>query len=262
MFSVASLTFLIVLREGLEALLVVAALAAFLMRAGESHRLTALAWGSGLALLASVAAAWVFEEVFANIDDLTEAFVMLAVAVLLFHVSAWLWRFRNLHLWQRHLEQKARGALDADSSFMLGLIAFLAVFREGAETILFLYAATDDEVGALPAVIIGIGVAMLALGLCYWAMTRLALKLPLRPLFAVTSLFLFVLGLRFVGAAIDEFQVAGWLPDDQVSLPGWMVGLGINPSLQSLGLQLLLILGFGVLLRFVRAPQRDPDRMA
>jgi len=265
MLPTASLTFLIVFREGLEALLVIAALAAFLMRAGEAHRLRALAWGTVLALVASIAAAWVFEEVFANIDDLTEAFVMLAVAALLFHVSAWLWRFRNLQAWQRHLESRVGGALEADSSFMLGVIAFLSVFREGAETILFLYAATDDEIGALPAVVIGIAFAFLALTACYWAMTRLALRLPLRPLFAITSLFLFVLGLRFVGAAIDEFQVAGWLPDDQVALPGWVVGLGVNPSLQSLGLQLLLIVAFAALFWFLRPTQdklRGPDRTA
>lgn len=268
MFHTVALTFLIVLREGLEALLVVAALAAFLMRAGEAHRISALGWGSLLGVIASLGAAWVFEHVFANIDDLTEAFIMLAVAVLLFHVSAWLWRFRNLQAWQQHLEGRVRGALEADSSLMLGMIAFLAVFREGAETILFLYAATDDEIGALPAVIIGIGFAALALTACYWAMTRLALRLPLRPLFAVTSLFLFVLGLRFIGAAIDEFQVVGWLPDDQVALPGWLVGLGVNPSLQSLGLQLLLIIAFAALFWTQRNPQRGtnklggPDRMA
>lgn len=265
MFHIVGLTFLIVLREGLEALLVIAALAAFLMRAGEQHRLNALAWGTALGVIASLAAAWVFEHIFANIDDLTEAFIMLAVAVLLFHVSAWLWRFRNLQAWQRHLEGHVRGALEADSSLMLGGIAFLAVVREGAETILFLYAATDDEIGALPAVVIGTGLAMLALAACYWAMTRLALRLPLRPLFAVTSLFLFVLGLRFVGAAIDEFQVVGWLPDDQVSLPGWLVGLGINPSLQSLGLQLVLIVVFAALFFTQRQPQRgdklgNPDK--
>lgn len=265
MFPTVALTFMIVLREGLEALLVVAALAAFLMRAGEAHRIRVLGRGALLAVIASLATAWVFRDVFASIDELTEAFVMLAVAVLLFHVSAWLWRFRNLQAWQRHLESKVKGALEADSSLMLGMIAFLAVFREGAETILFVYAAINETSGTLSAVVTGIGLALMVLTGCYWAMTRLALRLPLRPLFAVTSVFLFLLGLRFVGAAIDEFQVAGWLPDDQVALPAWVIGLGVNPSLQSLGLQLLLIIAFAALSWFLRQPQRSdrlgrPDR--
>lgn len=265
MFPSVALTFLIVLREGLEALLVIAALAAFLMRAGEAHRLKVLGRGAVLAAAASIAVAWAFRDVFATIDKLTEAFVLLAVAVLLFHVSAWLWRFRNLQAWQQHLESRVRGALEADSSLMLGIITFLAVFREGAETVLFLYTALDDESSTLLAVIIGIGLAALALSGCYWAMTRLALRLPLRPLFAATSAFLFVLGLRFIGAAVDEFQIAGWLPDDRVVLPGWLIGLGVNPSLQSIGLQLLLIVAFAGLFWFQRQPRDKiggPDRAA
>jgi len=265
MFPITILTFMIVLREGLEALLVVAALAAFLMRAGAAHRIRVLGRGALLAVIASLFTAWIFRDVFAGIDALTEAFVMLAVAMLLFHVSAWLWRFRNLRAWQQHLESRVRGALEADSSLMLGMVAFLAVFREGAETILFVYAAIDEGAGTLPGVILGIGLALLTLTGCYWAMTRLALRLPLRPLFAVTSVFLFLLGLRFIGAAIDEFQIAGWLPDDQVALPAWLIGLGVNPSLQSLGLQLLLIVAFAVLFWCLRQPRdmsTKPDRTA
>lgn len=257
MNSLAVVTFLIVFREGLEALLVVAALAAFLMRAGESHRLGALAWGGGLALLASLVAALIFTALSGDVGPLAEAFMMLCIALLVFHVSAWLWRFRNLQAWQRHLEEKVGGALRADSSLMLGGIAFLAVFREGAETILFLYGVLDDGTGTLAALVTGVVSALVVLAFCYWLMTRLALRLPLRPMFAVTSCLLFLLGLHFIGVSMDEFQAAGWLPADQIVLPGWLLGLGINPSLETLGLQLLLIVA--ALLLLWRTSGR-PDR--
>lgn len=247
MFDIVLHSFLIVLREGLEALLVIAALAAILLRAGEGQRCIALAWGTGLALLASIFTAWLFETVFANFDDLTEAVVMLLVAMLLFHVSLWLWRARNLQVWRDHLQQQVQAALAADSSFMLGLIAFLAVFREGAETILFLNALIDDVPAGEAAVLIGLGAAALALCAVYVAMTQFALRLPWRPVFAFTSIFLFVLGLRFVGVALAEFQLIGWLPSDRVMLPSWLILLGVNPSLQALGLQLALITGAAVM---------------
>jgi high-affinity iron transporter len=247
MLDIVFHSFLIVLREGLEALLVVAALAAFLLRAGEGHRRSALAWGAGLALVASIATAWLFEEVIANVDDLTEAAIMLCVAGLLFHVSLWMWRFRNLEVWRSHLQQQVQSALDADSSLMLGLIAFLAVFREGAETILFLYALVDDVPTGEVAVLFGLAAAVVVLCGVYVAMTRLAMRLPWRPVFTLTSAFLFVLGLRFVGVSIAEFQLIGWLPNDRVALPQWMIALGINPSLQALGTQAALIVFAAVL---------------
>ncbi|WP_341896498.1 FTR1 family protein [Ferrovibrio terrae] len=248
MLDIVLHSFLIVLREGLEALLVIAALAAILLRAGAGHRRSALAWGAGLALLASIFAAWLFEAVFANVDDLTEAVVMLLVAALLFHVSLWLWRVRNLQAWRDHLQQQVQAALAADSSIMLGLIAFLAVFREGAETILFLNALIDDVPAGEAAVLIGLGAAAVALGCVYAAMTQFASRLPWRPVFTFTSIFLFVLGLRFIGVAMAEFQLIGWLPSDRVALPPWMLALGVNPSLQALGLQLALIAGVAVML--------------
>jgi high-affinity iron transporter len=255
MLDIVLNSFLIVMREGLEALLVIGALAALLLRAGAGHRRSALVWGSGLALFASFGTAWLFEEVVANVDDLTEAVVMLLVAGLLFHVSLWLWRFRNLQAWHEHLQQQVQDALAADSSPMLGLIAFLAVFREGAETILFLYALVDDVPGGEGAVLIGLSAAAVALCGVYWAMTRLAVRLPWRQAFAFTAVFLFLLGLRFVGVAIAEFQLGGWLPADRVALPSWLIALGLNPSLQAISLQLAVIVAAGTWLLVRRVVQ-------
>jgi high-affinity iron transporter len=243
MLSVAVESFFILLREGLEALLVIAALSAFLQRAGEGHRRGALFWGSLAALLASLAAAWIFYRYFGGAhDDLTEAVVMAVAAALLLYVSGWLWLRRDPAGWQRHLQHHADRALQADGPWLLASIAFLAVFREGAETILFLHAVAAGAGTGLSGMALGLAAAALLLILIYLAMTKLALRLPLRPVFAVTSVILFLLGLRFIGGALQEFQELGWVPYDYVDLPAWAVQAGINPSIQAIGLQMALLL--------------------
>ncbi|WP_300296920.1 FTR1 family protein [Ferrovibrio sp.] len=248
MLPVAVESFFIVLREGLEALLVIAALAAFLQRAGEGHRRIALLWGSLAALAASLVAAWVFYEFFGGAhDDLTEAIVMSVAAMLLLYVSGWLWLRQDPAVWKQRLQAQTEQALRVDGPWLLAGIAFLAVFREGAETILFLHAAmANAEAGAQSGVqgmLLGLIGAALALALIYLAMTKLALRLPLRPVFAVTSAILFLLGLRFIGGALLEFQEIGWLPYDDAGLPAWAVQAGFNPTLQALGLQAALLGG-------------------
>src|SRR5690606_28512736 len=116
-------------------------------------------------------------------DDLTEGLIMAAAALLLLYVSGWLWARRDPAAWQRYLQTQADRALAADGPLLLAGIAFLAVFREGAETILFLHAVVAGENGAGPAMLAGLGLAAVALVAIYWAMTRLALRLPLRPVF-------------------------------------------------------------------------------
>jgi len=247
MFQIATDSFLIVLREGLEALLVIAALAAFLRRAGEGARVRALGWGAGAALLASGGMAWVFARYFGgNHDDLTEAVVMAVAALLLFYASGWMWMRQNPAAWTSYLSSQTSRALAADGPWALAVIAFLAVFREGAETILFLAAILGDEKGSVTGSAValtgGIAAAALALAVIYLLMTRLALRLPLKPVFVATSAFLFILGLRLVGGAMQELQETGLVPFDDASLPGWLEALGLNPSWEALGLQAVLVL--------------------
>lgn len=254
--SVAVDSFFILLREGLEALLVIAALSAFLQRAGEAHRRSALLWGSLAAVLASLAAAWVFHRYFGGAhDDLMEAIVMSVAAGLLLYVSGWLWQRRDPAGWKRHLQRQADRALQADGPWLLASIAFLAVFREGAETILFLHAVAADAESGASGMLPGLAAAVVLLALIYLAMTKLALRLPLRPVFAVTSALLFLLALRFIGGALQEFQEIGWVPYDYVALPDWAVQAGFNPSLEAVGMQ-AAVLAIAVLFALLQGRQR------
>jgi len=235
--------FTILFREGLEALLVVAALAALLRRADAVHRIMPIYLGAGTAVLASLAMAWVFEAYFAgNHNDLIEAGVMLLAAGLMFYMSGWLFLRQDPKSWQAELNRLAGRALGTGTILSLAGIAFLAVFREGAETVLFLHALARTAGGWDGALLSGLGAAALALVALYGAMQWLALRLPLRPIFVLTSAFLFVMGLRLVGAAIQELQEQGLVAVHDDGVPGFVADIGFNGSWEALSIQGVLVL--------------------
>jgi high-affinity iron transporter len=231
----------ILLREGLEALLVIAALAAFLIRAGVPEKVKSLYIGAGLAILASIGAAVVFELFFeGEHNDFVEAGVMVIAAVLMLYMSGWMYLKQDPKAWMADLRRSAERALDSGTTVSLGVIAFLAVFREGGETILFLHALAKTSGGWTFGLISGLVVAAVCLAGIFYAIEKLALMLPLRPVFLVTSAFLFLMGLRFIGGAIQELQEQTVVSYTAAPIPHWLEQLGVNPTWEALGAQLVI----------------------
>jgi len=207
---------IILLREGFEALLVVAALLMFLTRTGNADKRPWI-WGGGAAgVLASIAVAVLLTVAFsastaAGTDrELLEGITGLVAAAMLVYVSYWLHSKSSLASWERYIREKSTSALARNSLLSLALISFLAVFREGAETALFYLGiapsiALNDLVFGLvlgTAGLVAIGVLMLVFGL----------RIPIRPFFLVTSLLIYYLAFKFVGTGIHALQVAGVAP--------------------------------------------------
>jgi high-affinity iron transporter len=235
--------FIILFREGLEALLVIAALAAFLRRADAAERIAPVYIGALAAVVASVVMAWVFATFYdGNHSDLFEAGVMLAAAVLLFYMSGWMFLRQDPKAWQADLNRLAERALGAGTMLSLAGIAFLAVFREGAETILFVHTLAKTANGFDAALLSGLAAATLALVAMFVAMQWLALRLPLRPMFVVTSAFLFFMGLRMVGQAFQELQEQSLIPFTTDGVPAFVSEWGLsNGSWEALGTQLAIL---------------------
>lgn len=235
--------FIILFREGLEALLVIAALAAFLRRADAAERIAPVYIGALAAVVASVVMAWVFATFYdGNHSDLFEAGVMLAAAVLLFYMSGWMFLRQDPKAWQADLNRLAERALGAGTMLSLAGIAFLAVFREGAETILFVHTLAKTANGFDAALLGGLATATLALVAMFVAMQWLALRLPLRPMFVVTSAFLFFMGLRMVGQAFQELQEQSLIPFTTDGVPAFVSEWGLsNGSWEALGTQLAIL---------------------
>ncbi|MCA6110556.1 FTR1 family iron permease [Bradyrhizobium cenepequi] len=233
----------ILLREGLEAMLVIAALAGYLSKVGASHRIQALYGGALVAVGASIIAAWLF-AVFNSGEhsDILEGIIILVAAALMLYVSGWLMTKQDPKGWQDFLAHKADAALAHDTEWAVGALAFLAVFREGAETVLFINALATTEGGWSAGLFAGLGAATVGLAVLFYFINLIARKIPLRPLFILTSAFLFVMAIKFIGEAVQEFQEQALLPFTELTSLSWLADLGLNPTLEALSLQFLVIL--------------------
>jgi high-affinity iron transporter len=242
-FALAAQSALILVREGAEALLIVAAILAFLVKSGERARGRFVFAGAVAAFVASVVTAWILVRFFeGNHSDAIEGVTMLLAAALLFYVSGWLFLRQDPRAWQGYLRDRASAALGR-GDIALAAVGFLAVYREGAETILFLQALAVGNGGWTLSLFAGLGFGLLALAAVYVLIQTLALRIPLRPLFAVTSAFLFVVGLGFVADGLHEFQELNWVPLTDAPGAGVIAALGLDPSLEILGTQLAVCAG-------------------
>jgi high-affinity iron transporter len=263
MSSVLVQAALILLREGLEAMLVIAALAGYLRKVDSAHRVKALYLGALAAIAASIVTAWAF-AVFnsGNHNDLLEAFVIIAAAAIMLYVSGWLMIKQDPQAWKAFVSSKADEALAQDTAWAVGMLAFLSVFREGAETVLFITALAGAEGGWSAGLFMGLLIGAVALAALFYVINGIARRIPLRPLFIFTSVFLFVMGVKFIGDAIQEFQEQTILPFTPVAHASLFEALGLNPTVEALGIQFLVVLitfaAFSLVRRGIAMANKQP----
>jgi high-affinity iron transporter len=260
--NLALQSFIIILREGLEAILIVGALMTFLVKMGASHRKRDINLGVGAALGASVATAVAIETVFhlsPARQEMLEGVTMVGAAIVLFYVSYWLLSKMEVVKWNHFVKSKVNDALTSGSSLALASAAFLAVYREGFETVLFYKALflTGGDHSGVP-ITVGILAGAAVLVAVYVAISRFGVRLPLKPFFAVTSAFLYYMAFVFAGKGVAELQAGGLLPTTVVSWVPRLPALGIYPTLESSLAQavLLALLLLALIWTFLIAPQR------
>lgn len=249
----------ILLREGLEALLVIAAIAAFLVRSGrrDAMRYLHIGW---IAALAAGGVTWWLSlavwEIGGATRELTEALAALVAAAVLFWVGFWLHGWSRAARWNRFIEQRVGRALGGATLWSLAGLSFLTVYREAFETILF-YQALWAQVGAggRGPLLSGLGVAAVLLALLGWLILRYSRRLPLRQFFAATGALVFVLAVVFAGKGIAALQEAGRLQASAVDFPKLEL-LGIYPNLEGLLLQAVMLLAVTAYLLAGRRPVR------
>ena len=231
---------LILLREGLEAILVVGALIAVLVKLGAGHRRREIHLGVLAAVVASLLTAVAIETVFRLSpahQEALEGITMVVATAMLFSVSYWLVSKMEAQHWNRFVKSKLSDALSRRSMAALASVAFLAVYREGFETVLFYKAlavsAGLSQGGAAGPIAGGIAIAAVALAIIYLLTNRFGVRLPLKPFFAVTSGFLYLMAFVFAGKAIAELQEAGFVASTALAWMGRLPMLGIYPTLES-----------------------------
>jgi high-affinity iron transporter len=236
---------LILLREGFEAILVITALITYLKRQGEDDKLRYVYYGVTWALVASVLTAGLLSvvlEVSGAVQEALEGLTMLLAAGVLFYVSCWLISKREAARWQAYIRTRMNQALSRGSTLALGSAAFLAVYREGAETVLFYQAMAGQADGRYGAIVTGFVLALLALGSVYWLMRAASFRLPIGLFFTLTAGLLYYLAISFAGSGVLELQAANWVgitPLEWVPRISW---LGLYPSLETVLAQLALLI--------------------
>ena len=256
-------SFVIMLREGLEAILIVGALMTFLAKMGASDRRRHVHGGILAAIVASLLTALALETVFhlsAAHQEALEGATMVVATVVLFYVSYWLLSKMEVVKWTRFVKSKVQDAVTHGSALALGTAAFLAVYREGFETVLFykaLFISAGPGAAAAP-VLAGMLAGFILLVGVYVAMNRFGVRLPLKPFFAVTSAFLYYMALVFAGSGIAELQEGGFVSLTPLAGVPRVPAIGLHPTVETLTAQgLLVVLGLVALVwTFVIEPRR------
>jgi high-affinity iron transporter len=255
---------IILFREGFEALLVVAALVAFLQRSGNADKRRWI-WAGGAAgiaasLVVALVAHLLLDRAAANVSrEVMEGVIGLFAAAMLLYMGYWLHSKASLAGWQAYIRAQSTAALQRNSLLGLALIAFLAVFREGAETVLF-------YVGIAPSIstadlVAGLAVATGGLVVLAVVMLVAGVRLPVRPFFLVATVLIYYLCIKFVGMGVHSLQVAGvapatpapWVPSSEL--------FGVFPTWETTVAQLavlLLVLGWEVAPRLLHHRHAAP----
>lgn len=256
--NVFLLALLILLREGLEALLVVAAIYTVAVKTEQPRLKRSVHYGWGAALALGLVT-WIVASFVITISgasrEMTEGYTALIAAGILFYMGFWMHSKTSAIQWQRFINAKVSKSLKSGAYFGLGAVVFLAVYREVFETILF-YQSLWLQGGAAHqgSFVSGILVALVALAVLGVALFKYAVKLPLKAFFGSTAMLMIVLAVVMVGKGVTALQEAGIIAINHIAIPtiSW---LGIFPSIQSISAQLLIVVIASVLLLRQRQPK-------
>ena len=205
--------------------------------------------GSLVGIGASFVLAWLLEALtLANSasQEIIEGVTALTAVAVLYYVSNWMLSKSESDAWTNYIKSKTESSAETGSTMALAFTAFLAVFREGAEVVLFFQPMLKDEnIGMVWA---GLIVGFIALIFVYYAIHAFSLRIPLRPFFTATSILMFIMSISFLGAGIKEL-----IEGDVIVMtsPDWLASiipsteildvLGIYPILETLIPQIILL---------------------
>lgn len=237
----------IILREGFEALIIVAAVVAYLLKTGNEKRMSIVYSSLGVAVVLSFVMAWVMNLIFAGAAgqkrEVMEGAVMLIAVGLLFYVGFWLLSNAGAKKWSKYIQSHVSESISAGSAKALWWTVFLAVFREGAETVLFYQALIFDakDSAGYSMIALGFVVGLIVLLVTYYVFKIFAIKIPIKPFFLVTSAIIFYMSIVFVGKGLMEFVEGKIFVPTKIEGFPTIEWLGIYPYYESLVPQAIMI---------------------
>ena len=237
--------FVVLLREGLEAILVVAAIIAYLVKAGHKDKIRHIYWGIAAGLVASGLVALLFTLLFNGNgpqQEILEGVVALVAMLMLLYTSNWMLSKSSVESWNHYIQSRTVAAISKGSVISLALLSFLAVFREGAETVMFYQAIFAMAPGGTREIWTGFAAAAVVLVIVFVLIRFTSVKIPIRPFFIITSLLMAVMVVIFAGGGVHALIEGDLVP--ATYLPGVPTSdwIGLYPYTQTIGAQILAAL--------------------
>lgn len=258
---------MIILREGFEAILIITALMAYLTKTGHRDKLRVIYDACMVAIVLSVITAmlvkWVFKTSAAS-QEILEGFTMLLATVVLFSVSYWLISKAEAQKWMAFIKDRVKSSLSSGSLKALWFTAFLAVYREGAETVLFYQALVSGQsASGITGTAIGFALGCALLVVIYLVMRYGAVKLPIRPFFIATSALLYYMAFVFAGKGVMELIEGKVFEPSLISWIPTISFVGLYPYWQTLIPQVVLVIAaFAALALVMKAKGTQPKMTA
>lgn len=256
---------IIITREGFEALLIVTAIIAYLVKSNNQDKLNIVYSSVSVAVVLSFITAFVMSLIFGQASaqnrEILEGATMLVASLLLFYVSYWLLSNATAKKWTDYIKSSVAHSLDNKSKKALWLTCFLAVYREGAETVLFYQALIADATSNLGyvALVSGFLIGVVILAVAYFIMKFTAIKLPIRAFFLFTGVFIYLMAFVFIGKGIMEFVEGKLFEPTLIEGLGTFTPLGFYPYYESVISQSIVVLIgiFGLYLLIQKSKKRD-----
>ena len=238
--------FILVLREGLEAILVIAAIIAYLVKTGKKKYIVSVYIGAAAGVLISIVLAFLFSALAGAqsgiAQEVFEGVGMFVAVIVLFYVSNWMLSKSETEAWEKYIRKKVETSVSTGNKWVLIFAAFLAVAREGAELILFFRGVPIHDANGQRAMVLAIALSSVVLILVFVAFRFLTVRLPLKPFFLVTSVLMYAMCFSFTGKGVSELQAAGVI--GKTAIP-WMSFemdfLGIYATYESLVPQFVVL---------------------
>lgn len=235
---------LIMLREGLEALLIVAALIAFLQKANAREQQKWIWFGALAGIIMSIVAAILLNILFSTATqganrEFIEGVTGLVAVVMMLGVGMWLHQKSNMKAWNNYINKQMGHAVSTGSIVSMAFISFLSIFREGAETIIF-------YMGMAPSIsneklITGISIAVVILIIFAFIIIRFSTRMAIGPFFKLATVLIYIIAFKILGVSLHALQITNHISTTQIQELPIISFIGFYPTWETIIPQLLLL---------------------
>ncbi|MEH7180017.1 FTR1 family protein [Neobacillus vireti] len=235
---------LILLREGIEGLLIIATLLAFLKKMGQSSQQKWIWAGVAGGIIASALLAVLINIIFSKITaassrEYIEGITGILAVVMMLSVGAWLHKKSSIENWNKYVKQQMQQAIAKGSLFSFAIISFLSVFREGAETIIFYTGITPYT--SMQQLVMGIILAVIILAIFGFTIIYYSVKIPIHVFFKVATFVIYFLAFKMLGISIHALQISKVFSTSTVINFPFVDWIGLYPTWETTLPQLLLV---------------------